>query len=175
MSVPFTDDTIFWPKILELVQCVAREWVDASLPEPCFLGILPGDFAPNDYCNCNEGGECGQVWVRLQLIIEQENPNGTAVGGLSNACATPLLAQVEVGHLMCAPMPKTMADGSVELPSVTEQLDAARQSYASMAALARAIRCCYASKKDIGSMSYVPYGPAGGCLGGSWTVTIAGD
>lgn len=169
MSPTYTDDDVFWPKLLELVQCVAREWVEAGLPEPCFMGIMPGEFAPNDYCQCNETGECGQVWVRLQLVTELLNPN--SVGELGNACATPLVAQVEVGHLGCVPG----INDQGELPGVSEQLEAARQQYAAMAALGRAIRCCYASKKDIGSLSYTPYGPAGGCVGGQWVFVMAGD
>lgn len=162
-----TDDQNFFPKILSLSQCFAQELTSAELPELCFLGIVPGDLIIADYCGSNCGGKGGMGWVRLVGV--NEIAGGTSdVTGYSN-CATELEAQVEVGVIRKAP---TIGSNG-QLPTVEMQLAAARLQYADMAAMLRAIRCCFSTGKDTKVVTYMPIGPDGDCLGGRWLISIA--
>lgn len=162
-----TDDLSFWPKILQLSQCLSQELTAAELPGLCFLGILPGEVVIADYCGCDGDGHCGMGWVRLVGINEM--PGGIQEVSGYSPCGAELEAQVEIGVMRCAPGLKSTTD----LPTVTEQLDTARVQYADMAAMLRAIRCCFSSSKDVKVVAYTPIGPDGACIGGRWLATIA--
>lgn len=161
-----TDDTAFWPKLLGLSQCLATELAAAGLPDLCFLGIVPGEVVIADYCSGNCTNRCGMGWVRLVAVNEM--PSGLQdVTGYS-PCGAELEAQVEVGVMRCAPMLSKDT-----LPTVEDQLNAARIQYADMAAMLKAIRCCFASNKDVKISTYQPIGPDGDCIGGRWLAAIA--
>jgi len=153
------EDNTFWPLLLDLASCLGREITDSALPEPCFVGILPGANVALDYCQeC--GDKCGMAWVRLTSI----RPSG-ASAELSNPCGGPLEASIEVGISRCAPM-----GSEGEPPTMAEQLESAQLMMADQSAALRAIRCCMGRERDFDLGAWTPMGPMGGCVGGTWTV-----
>lgn len=151
--------------MLVLASCLCREIAEAELPDPCFCGVIPGQAVPLDYCApCgSRGGKCGMAWVRLAGVAPA---NFTGTSGDITRCATPLQATIEVGVARCAPT------GSLDsLPTMADQLAAAELQTADMAAALRAIRCC-TDNGDIAVTAWAPFGPTGGCLGGSWNFTL---
>jgi hypothetical protein len=164
--VAYTEDTRVWPMLLDLASCVCAEFNKAGLPEFCFCGIVPG-LAVFDFCgeNCEEGTCGGMAWVSPRIITpSQEGAVGVSVS--PRRCQTPMLdVGFEVGAVRCAPMPDS--DGTP--PSMAVQLEAARLQMADMAAIERALLCCFSETPALDT--WVSIGPDGGCLGGVWAAS----
>lgn len=139
--------------LCERLQDSARE---GGAPMPCICTVLPGAVVPYDYC---EAG--GSAWSRVVGIV----PITSDIGDYT--CATEYEVTIEVGILRCAPM----LGANNELPSDAEQTAAAMQQYADMGLMHAALTCCTVPSRFDGPAvgSYVPLGPDGGCVGGSWT------
>jgi hypothetical protein len=160
-------DTMFYPQLLRLASCLCSEIADSGLPEPCFCGLLPGDNVPLDYCSpCDD--QCGMAWVRVIGVVQSQNMSTSAFASATPAGCGPLEATVEVGIARCAPGPDS--DGNP--PSMADQLAASELTMADMAAALRAIKCCFANSNDYLVANWTPFGPAGGCMGGTWSLTI---
>lgn len=153
-----------WPVMLRLVDCLRERILDAGVPEPAFIGVLPGASPALDWC----GPDCGgQAWVRLVLATpstEFPTPDGEPTFFIPPQAST-----FEVGLLRCAPMPQ----GDI-LPSADEQFEATRLQLADMRVLRDTIQCCFGDTEFLLG-SYVPRGPQGGCVGGTWNVTVSSD
>lgn len=164
------NDPHFYERMLSLSACLCGKITEKELPEPCFCGVITGDRITADYCQ-STGGKDGMAWVRMVGITEQEMGD---VGGAnimsSSHCATPLIADVEVGILRCAPAPGL--DGAP--PTEGAYLASAQLQMADMNAALEAIRCCF-GRKDIRVQGWTPMGPDGGCLGGAWLVSVFED
>lgn len=169
------EDTMVYPTMVKLAGCLATEFIASGLGQPCFCGLFPGEEAPWDYCDGNCGKtRAGQIWVRLVSAFPTQpfpviDPLGT--------CASAMGFDLEVGAIRAAPMITGTAAKPI-LPTVDAQLESTRIQLAEMAAIRRAIKCCMAENEDGGEISYAlgsysPVGPDGGCVGGSWTVTVS--
>lgn len=154
-------DSHVWPKLVVLADCLCAE-ITASVPPVCFCGVLPGGQLVLDWCGC-DGDACGMAWVRITGIV----PNlGSATA--TTVCLTTLRATIEVGIARCAPT----LDDQGNPPGVAEQLAAAEQQAADMAAMLRAILCCDGiDQHAVGLAAYSPF-QTGDCLGGTWTFTV---
>lgn len=156
--VDFTDAPIFSTMVM-LQQCLCEEIESRNLPEVCFCSVVPGAQTIYDF------SEGGQAWVRLQTAFPTRTfPQQDE--SLRN-CAAGIAYGLEIGIVRCAPM--LSEDG--DPPSAAEQFEATRLQMADMMAMRAAIQCCMA-KKDSLLSTYVPIGPEGGALGGSWTVWV---
>lgn len=162
----YADDSAIWPALTELVTCLCSTIEDAGLPPTCFCGLVPGDQVAWDYIT--DSGE-GQAWVRL-MNVYPSSAFPAADTTLRSSCASPLAAQVEMGILRCAPMPGD--DGTP--PGMSEQWEATRLQMADMRAMYSAVRCCYDKQEAMVLGQYNPVGPAGGIVGGTWQVWLAG-
>lgn len=156
----YSDDTAAWPVLTQLVTCLRQEIANAGVPEPAFIGILPGAVWVADYA-----ADCGgQAWVRLVTTypsVAFPNPDAEP-----NNFDRLLAVQVEVGIARCAPS----SDDDGTPPSVGEQAEAARLQLADMQVLYRTLRCCLDDDSVLGQ--YAPVGPEGGVLGGTWTAAL---
>jgi hypothetical protein len=164
--VTLLQDERIWPIATQLASCLCRELADAGGPEPCFCGILPGDNVAFDYCSPCAGDRCGMAWVRLAGVVPMQNETFGFI--TPNRCAPVLMGVFEVGVLRCAPT--MLEDGSP--PTMADQLDAATLQASDMAAACRAAACCFGNERAVTLGAWNPVGPDGGCLGGSWAVTI---
>jgi len=164
MSEPTPDlvlDSTIWPVLVDLVGCLCSELRKSGLPETCFCGIMPGNQTPFDVAEEDKG----VAWVRTANIFPSSN--FPALDNSGRACSAPLAVQIEVGAMFCYP-----AAMLTEPISTSDAWDAARMQHAAMAAMYRAIQCCAGSKR--GSLltigQYLPQGPDGGLVGGTWQV-----
>ena len=161
------EDRLVAPRLILLASALAEELRDSGLPEPCFVAPLPGAGVSHDFCDCTDSG-CGMAWTRL--VVMTPNPAAAQIRSASGGsdCGAPLDITVEVGVGRCAP---TM-DGT-SLPTAVEHLAATELQMADMAAMKRVL-CSFsgfATDYPVTLTSYTPFGPQGGCVGGTWLAT----
>lgn len=168
------EDTSVYPTMVQLKDCLCLELQKSELGTPCFCDIMPGtsDGFIDVECDgevegCDGCGGCGgSAWVRLVQVFpssrlpEQE----VGLGG-----GTFLAAQLEVGVARCI----TVVDSDGTAPdAVTQHMDT-RALLADMAAMRRAISCCFRGRdneEDWMLGAYTPLPGLGGVGGGSWQV-----
>lgn len=84
-------------------------------------------------------------------------------------CAAPLAYSLIVGALRCLPV----GDEDGSLPVEGEVLDAALAVHLDAMAMRSAIVCCFDRvRADYVLGTYEALGPAGGCVGGQWSLTV---
>lgn len=157
------DDVSIWPAIASLVGCLCTELARSNLPPVCICSPMPGETIATDYVS----EEAGMAWVRLESAWPSTSfpsPSGSAT------CAAPIAYGLEVGAAFCAPNPTSGG----EPPDFSAQFEATRVQLAAMAAVRRAIICCFpVNTKDVVLGLYIPMGPEGGVVGGSWSISVA--
>lgn len=169
----YTEDKRVWPLLLDLASCMCAEMKKAGLPGTCFCGVIPGEVV-FDYCgeNC-ESDDCGgMAWVSPRLIapVLATGGFGTGPSVAPRQCQAPAMnVTFEAGVVRCAPMP----DSSGKPPSLADQLEAARLQMADMAAVQRALLCCFTSPPTL--EGWTSLGPDGGCIGGAWVASFPVD
>ena len=94
--------------------------------------------------------------LRLVSQLTARAPDDDSVRG----CERPLAWAIEVGSLRCFPQPE---DGGIVSPE--DMTEVAVNQYLDGRALHDAIHCCGLTTA---LETYVPVGPAGGCVGGFW-------
>jgi hypothetical protein len=160
MAVP--DDVILYPIISDLSYCLCQEYEQAG-ESLCFCGIEPATGVPIDIGECNDG-KCGAATVRVQRVFPSTNfPDPSAEG----ICSTLLAAEIVVTVYRCVPVGHD--DGSNPTPE--EYAGWAQQQFADMAAMRRAIACCFReAHPDVEYVlgDYNPLVPQGGVGGGQW-------
>lgn len=157
------DDTAAWPIITHLTECLCRQVALAGLGSMCICSPMPGAGVAADYV---EDGQ-GMAWVRLAGAYPSVAfPTLDETG----VCWSPLAIALEVGVLLCAPVIGERG----ELPGVVDQMQTTRLQMAALAAMRKAVQCCFpASARDVVLGAYAPVGPEGGVVGGAWTVFVA--
>lgn len=152
-------------RLLALATCLCAEITDHPVtPDVCFCGVVPGEETAYDYTgDCTNA--CGMAWVRL-VTAYPSTVIGEASGQPGN-CSHMLGMDVEVGILRCIEGP----DEQGNPPSPDQMLAASMWQWEDMTTIRRAILCCQGSK-DFLLGAYVPIGPQGNLVGGSWTVSM---
>lgn len=146
--------------------CASLTPEDADGPNLCFCGVLAGD-QPYDAMGIGEGCDddtCGQAWVRM---VNSYPSTSVGVADLEpNNCAKALGLDIEVGVLRCFPLEENGGILSAEDldQAVRDQLD-------DMIAMQRAILCCSTLEDYVLGM-YLPMGPIGNVIGGTWTLSV---
>lgn len=136
---------------------------DSGVPDVCFCGVIPGEAASAMYGgNCRD--KCGMAWVRVVTAYAAAGAgNQTSEPG---NCNSGIGFDVEVGMLRCTPI------GEATTPPKPEQLLASAQlQWADMMIMRKAVACC-AGVRDWVLGTYTPMGPAGGLVGGFWTIQM---
>jgi hypothetical protein len=145
--------------LVDLAACLCQK-AGGSL---CFCGVLPGQTVVD-----MSGTECdpaGQGWVRLINAYPSERvgvPSQTV-----NNLGLALGFGVEVGIMRHFPI-------SSEPLTDEEILDASLTQIGDMEVIRSAILCCDSlNPKDFILNTYTPIGPAGGLVGGQWTISVS--
>jgi hypothetical protein len=166
-----TDEKRFFPMLARLQECLCKELAEAGGPSLCYCGLMVGTSPPPfGLMDCSKG-DCGVAWVRPMLAYPSTAfPAQDADGGNQRACAGPLAMQVEAGVARCAPR----AQGRSAQPDPQDVFDAARLYMSDMAAVRRAIACCFGKDRDVQfSMGqWSPLAVSAGSAGGYWTFWI---
>lgn len=158
------EDKAIWPAITSLVACLCEEVIRSGLPPVCICTPLPGEVYATDYVS----EDAGMAWVRLESAWPSTSfPNQT----ITSTCAAPLAFGVEIGLAFCAPIFEQ--DGTP--PPFAAQFDTTRVQIAAMAAMRRAVLCCFPAGRaqDVVLGLYTPLGPEGGVVGGTWSISVA--
>src|SRR5690606_11558127 len=126
------DDKSIFPVLSELAACLCNALAAAEVETPCFCGVLAGDAVVEFTEGC---GACVAGYVRLvdaypsTVRFPEQDADAT--------CRSVMAFSVVVGIARCAPM------GDGQYPPSSDELSAyARDVFADMAAIRRAIRCC---------------------------------
>ena len=164
MSEPTVGDPWIERALLDLAGCLCTALSDAEHPT-CFCGVLGGVQATLDTCtSCDVA--CGTAWVRLNSAFPSSSlPSADTT---LSSCTAPLAYEIELGVGRCAPAPDD--DGTP--PTVSEELDSALLLLSDLWSMRTAIDCCFAGADTVLG-TYTPFGPQGGCVGGTWTVVVA--
>lgn len=156
--------TVF-DKVAGLAECLCAQIATEGMTEPCFCGVLAGDTVVNDYIGSCTDTRNGMAYVRL---ITGAPTTGIGVQDTTlNNCAADLGFDLEVGILRSVNLAPNR-DGSPPTPA--QQLAWAQTQMNEMEAMRRAIMCC-AVLGDFILNEYTPVGPAGGVIGGFWTLS----
>lgn len=174
MAEPFREDTIIYPKMIELVACLCTEITASGLPEPCSCAPMIGSLVL-DYCGtCNDGTCGGQAWVRLVQAFPSIDFPGPSLE-LRN-CVSPLAFELEVGIVRCKPVGTSSGVRGYVPPTLEQNVAALRLQTADIAAMRRAVLCCFGENDtDYILGTYTPVTPDGDCLGGAFTVYVWGN
>lgn len=144
---------------------------DADLLESmCAISVYPGNAVPLDYV----GGEgcSGMAWVRhVSSFPTVRFPNADV--SIDN-CAYTLGHAIEVGIIRPSPIPES--DGTtIDLPDDITHFNSAMDLADDMLLMKEAIQRASKSIDMVILGSYVPVGPEGGAVGGTWSLTVGDD
>ena len=171
------EDFDVYPRMVQLVACLAEEFEASGLGVACRSTIVPGLGVPFDFCGCDgdedAGGEhcSGQLSVQLTSAYPTDDfPNATTA---ATSCGSGMAYVLEVSATMCT---QITADG--DPPTAEQMLAESRFQLAQMAAMRRAILCCFPGRAGLSPRELVlgAYSPitTGDCIGSAWQVTISG-
>jgi hypothetical protein len=150
-------------RLIDLSACVCEALAASTNGPVCWCGVVAGEVAL-DACGACDGDACGQAWVRVTGAYPYDTFPVQADD--TTACGTYLAYEVEVGVSRCYPIPE-----GTETLTEAETLDSALMQIVDMEALRKAVLCCFGTEaKTLGA--WTPAGPDGGCIGGTWAVTI---
>jgi hypothetical protein len=172
--VDFIEDKIIYPAMIRLSACLCLEIEASGLPATCSCGPMIGNLVL-DYCGTCADGKCGgQAWVRLVEAFPTVDFPSQALE-LRN-CASPLAYQLEVGIVRCRPVGTVSGVRGYTPPTLEQNVEALRLQLADMAAMRRAVECCFGDAEiDYILGSYNPITVEGDCLGGVFTVYASGE
>lgn len=160
-STLVTGSSVVFDTMLLLADCLCTQIV----PDVCFCGVVPGEAPAFDYHgDCDTA--CGMAWVRLANAYPAAMP-GVPSEQPGN-CAVALGVEVEVGVARCI----GVGNDTGGPPTYDELLQSTELQVADMLAMRRAVVCCDALvAKDTTISAYSPFGPDGGMVGGTMTVS----
>jgi hypothetical protein len=167
MSVPVVEDTSIYPLLTRLTDCLCSEMESSGLAVTCRCLLVPGVGPTLDFCDAGCDGSCpGEAWVRLMRAFPSTNFPGQDAQG---TCAAPLGFEIEVGVSRCLPV----GDSRGNPPDDQAIFEVARLQLADMAAMRRAIMCCFA-KVDTEYVlgNFEPTFASGGCLVSTWGLLV---
>lgn len=172
----YNEDTSIYPVFIGLLSCLEQALADQGTPPLCYIGPMEGNIVL-DHCGGTDGcsdGCGGQAWVRLvDAFPSAEFP---ALDALPRNCKSPYAFTLQVGVARCSPMGMQTANGWTP-PAYEDRLEAIRLQTADIAAMRRAIHCCFGSgDRDylIGMYDQTEV-VGGGCIGGTFNVIVWED
>jgi hypothetical protein len=136
----------------------------------CAVTVYPGNGVPVDYVG---GDECGgMAWVRH--VGSNPTTRFPSADVSVDNCAYSLAHVIEVGMVRPSPIPES--DGSsIELPDDAAHLVSALELADDMMLMKEAIQRAAKTIDFVILGSYVPTGPEGGAVGGTWSLTVGDD
>lgn len=169
MAAPVVDTLA--PIIERTLTCLVTRLNDLDVPVRRAFWH-PGTTAPWDACGESGDGAEGQVWVAVPRVYPSDNfPVETTA---AHRCAPRgFAAELTVGVLRCA----AVVDDHGRAPSAEAVTDDALKVSRDRSIVLDAIVCCLMGEDaDPGTYrlgGWTPLGPDGGCVGGTWSVTVA--
>ena len=158
------EDRGIYPGMLTLQACLEQELIASGLPVGCVKTLMPGDQNYGDCGECDDGS-CGSAWVRLVRAFPSVTFPNQEAGNAT--CASPLAYELEVAVVRCVETIREDGTG----PDAATLLAQTRTQLADMAAMRRAIACCFGTgDTEYALGAYTPGPFVGGCGGGAWTV-----
>lgn len=153
--------------LASLAECLCSAIEESDAPNTCFCGVVPGDHVLPQYAgDC--ASECGMAYTRL-LTMSPVTGIGVPSFDPGN-CGASIGFDLEVGIIRCISVGNAQGD----LPSDAELLEASELQMRDALTMRKAIACCDAlTSKDYILGTYIPTGPRGGLVGGSWQVSVA--
>jgi len=133
----------------------------------CAQALYPGEGAPLDYAECG-----GMLWVRL--ITAAPSTSFPSPNNSVDNCTATLAYQLEVGLMRPAPIPDEVL-GDFELPDDEEHTAAAHRQMDDMELMYGAFAKVRRHIEMVLVGSYTPFGPAGGTVGGTWTLFVGNE
>lgn len=129
----------------------------------------PGDGAPHDYCEGKviDGVYAdGQLWVaHISSVAGWPDSDGSPI-----TCATSFTETYELGIVRCA---QGKLEDGLQIPDQDLITADAEQQEEDRLALKNAFLCCAAiDGRDILPPVWEPISPLGGCVGGTWLLSI---
>lgn len=165
-------DTLAMPILQELLDCLKEEIRESELDaddDICFVSAVPGAEVAFDY-DCS-----GMAWVKLNNAFPTNNFPIPFDPSLGPNAGVGIAFQVEVGMIHGV----VGIDESGRIPDADDMLAATERQMAEMAAMHRAITCCLAGhvwpagrELTYAITDYLPNGPEGGMVGGSWNIVV---
>lgn len=165
------DETYFLPRLIALQECVCSELEKAGAGSSlCFCGIVPAGRPPIGLMDCGPGKSCGVAWVAPANVFPYTVFPQPATAPIAR-CSQPMAMQVQIGVARCHPRPP-QGKGTLD-PQDT--FNATRLYLSDMAAVKRAILCCF-PKRDgdyqATIQSWEPMPAEASVSGGIWTAVI---
>lgn len=142
---------------------------DGTREDMCLVSVMPGSDVPLDYSLDDCGG---MGWVRLVSAV----PSVTfpAASTDSNNCNYTLAYEIEMGVFRRAPLPEGIGS-SMTLPSADDHFESAQLAMKDLGAMHRALKSGGSHFEDYILGAFVPQGPQGGVVGGTWNAIIGLD
>jgi hypothetical protein len=137
----------------EIVAAVLARYDECAVPGFCRTGIVGGNVAWDDCCDCGAGE--GQLWARLVEWIPDPAIPSTGPTG----CDQPTTLIVGVGALRCVPT----LDENGQAPTAAEEAEAAGKINLDAQLIRDAVMCSLPEREWVG---WAPLGYEGGCGGG---------
>ena len=166
-AVAVREDVLIYPLLTQLTACLCEELEKSGLAAACRCLLVPGVGPSLDFCQEGCDGGCpGEAWVRLLRAFPSQNfPAQDAAA----SCVTLLGFEVEVGVGRCLPT----GDDNGNPPDDQEVFQTARLQLADMAAMRRAIICCFGdTDREYVMGNFEPSLGAGGCLISTWGLVV---
>jgi hypothetical protein len=139
---------------INILEAVEARFVECEAPGFCRSGLVGGNVAWDDCCECSADAE-GQLWVRLIEWIPDPDEEEVGWGG----CERPGVMMVGVGALRCVPT----IDEDGNPPTAQEETWAAMKVHRDSQIIRSAVLC---SDEEATWIGWVPLGYEGGCGGG---------
>lgn len=155
-----------------LLNCAYEGILEAGLPTPCRICVVPGQIAWDD---CSDGG---QLEIALDSVFYSTDfPQDTTVDTAVNSACGPgiVVASMTLSLMRCAPMPAGLTARAPTCEALEEAaLLVARDNYV----LRTSLLCCLKQLRDeriivdsrLNAMTVG--GPQGGCVGNSVVIFI---
>jgi hypothetical protein len=162
MAPPYSRVSVILQAVAD---CLCTHITAYGLPPVCYCGVVPGSIAVADQIGeC--GDVCGMAWARLDQMY-----HATVAGVPSTEpgnCTKALSIDIEVGILRCMSL-----GGPGGPPEPSDLLQSTEVQMADAECMYRAISCCPAlPTQDTVIAPYVPLGPDGGLVGGTFLCSV---
>lgn len=163
------DSNLVFTRLSALATCLCAQITDPvnGVPDVCFCGIVPGEQATALYADGDCADRCGMAWVRLVSLYPS-----VSIGVLDPTpgnCGSSIGVDVELGIMRCI----SVGDERGNPPTPDELLAATQLQIADSLVMQRAVLCCDAiPPSEVILSNYTPLGPAGGLVGGMWTLSM---
>lgn len=170
MATPLTDlveENRFFPILANLLECLRNELAEAKGPDPCFIGLTPAGRPPLGMLTCG-GEKDGVAWVSPVMVFPSTDFPTPDEGQLGTG--SPLAIEIEMGVARSYPAPV----GRDAQADPQAYFDTTRLYLSDMAAMRRAIQCCFKAglggslPPDLSLGAWTPIEAEARAGGGTW-------